>query len=106
MREAVWVTDVTTKLLAKSTCIRTLRFIYTLVREMADVQLNLRAMSLVYTTLLAVSFSALDAFEVHNQLDGVLSSFLAPLGVSGAELSGQIIGFVDNMKVGVWALWV
>ena len=107
VREAVWAADVTTLSPVKSTCIRTLRVIYTLVREMADGQLNLRAMSLVYTTLLAmvpllaVSFSALKAFEVHNQLDGVLSSFLAPLGASGAELSGQIIGFVDNMKVGV-----
>ena len=107
VRQSVWAVDVETLSPVKAACIRTLRLVYTLVRELADGQLNLRAMSLVFTTLLAlvpllaVSFSVLKAFEVHNQLDGVLSSFLAPLGPSGAELSVQIIGFVDNMNVGV-----
>jgi membrane protein len=67
----------------------------------------MRAMSLVYTTLLslvpllAVSFSVLKAFGVQNQLEPALLNFLAPLGPKGAELTATIIGFVDNMRVGV-----
>ncbi|HSH42304.1 MAG TPA: YhjD/YihY/BrkB family envelope integrity protein [Arenicellales bacterium] len=70
-------------------------------------RLNLYAMSLVYTTLLsivpvlAVSFSVLKAFGVHNQLEPTLLTFLAPLGPKGVELTNQVIGFVDNIRVGV-----
>jgi membrane protein len=76
-------------------------------REIADGQLSLHAMSLVYTTLLslvpllAVSFSVLKAFGVHNQIEPLLSTLLAPLGAQGAEITGHVIGFVENMKVGV-----
>ena len=48
------------------------RVLYVLARELLGGQLNLRAMSLVYTTLLsivpllAVSFSVLKGFGVHN----------------------------------------
>lgn len=76
-------------------------------REMAEGQLSLHAMSLVYTTLLslvpllAVSFSVLKAFGVHNQIRPLLLSILDPLGAQGVELAGHIIGFVENIKVGV-----
>lgn len=76
-------------------------------REMADGQLSLHAMSLVYTTLLslvpllAVSFSVLKAFDVHNQIKPLLLTFLAPLGPQGVEIADHVIGFVENMKVGV-----
>jgi len=52
----------------------TLRMVYAVGRDIADGQLTLRAMSLVYTTLLSVvpllalSFSVLKAFGVHNQV--------------------------------------
>ncbi len=76
-------------------------------RELADGQLSLHAMSLVYTTLLslvpllAVSFSVLKAFGVHNQIEPLLSALLAPLGAQGVEITGHVIGFVENIKVGV-----
>jgi membrane protein len=69
--------------------------------------LTLRAMSLVFTTLLsivpllAVSISVLKGFGIHDQLQPALTSLLAPLGDSSAEISDQIVGFVDNMKIGV-----
>lgn len=69
--------------------------------------LTLRAMSLVYTTLLsivpllAVSISVLKGFGVHDQLEPTLTSLLAPLGERGPEISAQIVGFVENMKIGV-----
>jgi membrane protein len=64
-------------------------------------------MGLVYTTLLslvpfiAISFSVLKGFGVHNQIEPMLMNFLAPLGDQGAEITERIIGFVNNMKVGV-----
>jgi membrane protein len=84
-----------------------MRLLYMLVRELIGGQLNLRAMSLVYTTLLsivpllAVSFSVLKGFGVHNTIEPLLYNLLSPLGPSGADLTGKIIGFVQNVEVGV-----
>lgn len=107
LRRAVWETDTSNLPAHKVIHIRTLRVISTAVHEFTDGQLTLRAMSLVYTTLLsmvpllAVSFSVLKAFGVHNKLQEVLLNALAPLGEKGVELTARIIGFVDNVKVGV-----
>jgi membrane protein len=66
-----------------------------------------RAMSLVYTTLLslapllALSFSVLKAFGVHNQIEPMLNRFLAPLGDKRDEVTHRIIGFIENLNVGV-----
>ncbi|MFP4696029.1 YihY/virulence factor BrkB family protein [Thiohalospira sp.] len=87
--------------------LRTLQVGDAVARRMASGVLPLRAMSLVYTSLLslapllAVSFSVLKAFGVHNQVEPALSGFLAPLGPRGAEIAGQVVTFVDNMRVGV-----
>ena len=87
--------------------IASIRMLFVMVRQLMGGQLNLRAMGLVYTTLLsivpllAVSFSVLKGFGVHNQLEPVLMNFLDPLGPKGGELTAQIIGFVENIKVGV-----
>lgn len=84
-----------------------LRLVTVVVRDIAQGELTLRAMSLVYTTLLsfvpllAVSFSVLKGFGVHNFLEDFLSSFLSPLGPKGVELTANILGFIENMKVGV-----
>jgi membrane protein len=80
------------------------RFVYALARDLAEGQLTLRAMSLVYTTLLslvpllAFSFSVLKGFGVHRQVEPLLYEFLQPLGEKGAEITEQIIGFVDNVR--------
>jgi len=85
----------------------TLRTLYAIGRDLADGQLTLRAMSLVYTTLLslvpllALSFSVLKAFGVQNQVRPALLAFLAPLGEKGTEITDQVIHFVNNIKVGV-----
>ncbi len=84
-----------------------LRTLVVLIRQFLEGELNLRAMSLVYTTLLsivpllAVSFSVLKGFGVHNQLEPVLLNFLAPLGPDGVEVADNIIRFVENVEVGV-----
>ena len=83
------------------------RVLFVLARELMGGQLNLRAMSLVYTTLLsivpllAVSFSVLKGFGVHNTIEPLLYQMLSPLGPSGVEITDKIIGFVQNAKVGV-----
>ena len=83
------------------------RVLHMLVRELLGGQLNLRAMSLVYTTLLslvpllAVSLSVLKGFGVHNQIEPMLYNFLDPLGAEGAEVADKIVSFVDKVEVGV-----
>lgn len=83
------------------------RVAYVMARQLSTGELNLRAMSLVFTTLLslvpliAVAFSVLKAFGVHNQIEPVLLNFMAPLGEKAGEMTSSIIGFVENVKVGV-----
>ncbi len=78
-----------------------------LFHDMQRGEITLRAMSLVYTTLLslapllALSFSVLKGFGVHNQMEPILLSLLTPMGAKAGEFTEQILGFVDNMRVGV-----
>ena len=83
------------------------RIAYAVIRDLGTGVLNLHAMSLVYTTLLsmvpllALSFSVLKAMGVHNRLMPFLYQFFEPLGEKGKEMAEKVIGFVDNMQVGV-----
>jgi membrane protein len=79
-----------------------------IIRDLLTGELNLRAMSLVYTTLLsivpllALSFSILKGFGVQNQLSSSLRLALEPLGAEKAtQISENLINFVNNMNVGV-----
>ncbi|UZR28931.1 YhjD/YihY/BrkB family envelope integrity protein [Methylococcus mesophilus] len=78
-----------------------------LLREYREGGIRHRAMSLVYTSLLslapllAVSFSVLKAFGVHNEIQPFLLEMLAPLGEKTKEITDNIIGFVGNIQVGV-----
>ena len=84
--------------------IKACRFVYALLRDLSAGELTLRAMSLVYTTMLAVvpllafSFSVLKGFGYHQRLEPVLLSFLAPLGPRSTEITANVIGFVDNVS--------
>lgn len=86
---------------------KTGRIAYALVRDIIAGNLTLHAMSLVYTTLLsivpllALSFSVLKALGVHQRMEPFLYQFFQPMGPRGVELAEQVLGFVDNMKVGV-----
>ena len=83
------------------------RTAYAIVRDIIAGNLTLHAMSLVYTTLLsivpllALSFSVLKALGVHERMEPFLFQFFEPMGPQGVQLAEQILGFVDNMKVGV-----
>lgn len=86
---------------------RILRYPYALMRDISRGDLTLRAMSLVYTTLLSVvpiialSFSVLKGLGYHRELEPLLYSFLEPLGDRGYELTAQVMSFVDNVRGGV-----
>jgi hypothetical protein len=91
----------------KAAALKYARFIYFIVKQYTDGDLTLRATSLVYTTLLsivpfiAVTFSVLKGFGVHDMAEPILERMLAPLGDQSIEIAGRITMFVDNMKVGV-----
>ena len=83
------------------------RYGVVLARDLMEGQLSMRAMSLVYTSLLSVvpllalAFSVLKALGAHNSLEPVLLRLLEPLGPQSVEITHNVIGFVDNIKVGV-----
>jgi membrane protein len=103
----IWGVDTETLPRWKAGLIGFVRVLYGVGGSLAEGQLNLRAMSLVYTTLLsivpllAICFSVLKGFGVHNELEPMLLSALAPLGEKGAEIAGRIIEFVEKVKAGV-----
>jgi len=107
IHDFLWGGDLAAAPAWRRALVRTLRMVYAIGRDIAEGQLTLRAMSLVYTTLLSVvpllalSFSVLKAFGVHNQVRPTLLALLEPLGDKGLQIAEQVIGFVDNIKVGV-----
>jgi membrane protein len=111
IREAVdrllWETEPSRLPRLKAALVRGARLGVVVVRDLAQGQMSLQAMSLVYTTLLAlvplmaVSFSVLKAFGVHQHIEPIMLSLLAPLGDKGAELSRQAMQLVSKMRVGV-----
>lgn len=84
-----------------------LRIFYLVGRDLYQGQLTLRAMGLVYTTLLAlipllaVGFSVLRGMGVHQKMEPMLLNFLAPMGERGEEIASRIMGFVENIQAGV-----
>ena len=105
--DLLWDTDLAAMSRLRRTGVLAARMVYAVGRDLAEGQLTLRAMSLVYTTLLslvpllALSFSVLKGFGVHNQVRPALLTLLAPLGDQGVRITNEVIGFVDNVRVGV-----
>ncbi|WP_018875768.1 YihY/virulence factor BrkB family protein [Thioalkalivibrio sp. ALE31] len=105
--ELVQDTDLSALPWWKAVPLGVVRGLFGLVREVSEGQLTLRAMSLVYTTLLsmvpllALSFSVLKAFGAHNAVEPFLLGVLEPLGEQGVEIAHNVLDFVDNMRVGV-----
>lgn len=81
-----------------------LRYFYAVIRDLTSGQLTMRAMSLVYTTLLSVvpllafSFAILKGFGVFKQLEPFLDDLLAPLGEQGTQITAQILALVENVQ--------
>lgn len=77
---------------------------YAVLRDVFSGQLTLRAMSLVYTTLLSVvpliafSFSVLKGLGVHKELEARLYTILEPLGDKGIEITDQVMHIVHSVN--------
>jgi len=105
--EFLWKKDLSLLPKWQAWLVHLLRIFQAVIRDLAGGLPTLRAMSLVYTTLLslvpllAVSFSVLKGFGVHNKIEPTLLHLLAPLGEQGVTITQQILGFVDNIKVGL-----
>ena len=87
-----------------------LRYPFALVRDLLTGELNLRAMGLVYTTLLslvplaAFAFAVLKGLGVHRDLEPLIYEFLRPIGERATELTAQFMTFVDNVRGDVLGL--
>jgi membrane protein len=81
-----------------------LRYPFALIRDLLNGELNLRAMSLVYTTLLslvplaAFAFAVLKGLGIHRDLEPLIYEFLHPIGARAFELTEQFMNFVDNVR--------
>lgn len=107
LNDLLWKKDLTAMPSWQASTIKLLRILQAVIGDLSGGLLTLRAMGLVYTTLLslvpllAVGFSVLKGFGVHNQIEPILQRALTPLGEKGAEITAYIIIFVDNIKVGI-----
>lgn len=107
LQEPLWQPDWPQRGRVVRAALVTLRFVAVIVRASRDPGLNLRAMGLVYNTLLslvpllAVSFSVLKAFGAHYRIEPFLAQALEPLGAKGEEVTTRVVEFVNNMQVGV-----
>jgi len=81
-----------------------LRYPFALIRDLLTGELNLRAMGLVYTTLLslvpliAFSFAVLKGLGVHRDLEPLVYEVLRPIGERAGELTTQMMTFVENVR--------
>lgn len=80
------------------------RYLFGLLRDLISGQITLRAMSLVYITLLSVvpllafCFSIFKGFGTHNNLKDELYALMAPLGDQGVQITDWVIRTVDNVE--------
>ncbi len=106
-KQDLWTRDLTTMSLFQRLGTQALRLATAVGMEFRHRLLDARAAGLVDTTLLslvpflAVMFSVLKGFNVHHVIEPFLAQTLEPLGPKSREITATIIGFVDNIKMGV-----
>ncbi|MBX3303703.1 MAG: YihY family inner membrane protein [Nitrospira sp.] len=106
-KQDLWTRDLTTMPLLQRLGTQAFRLATAVGMEFRHRLLDARAAGLVFTTLLslvpflAVMFSVLKAFGVHHVIEPSLAQALEPLGPKGQEITTTIVGFVDNIKIGV-----
>ena len=103
----VWQQDVHQLSRARRIGVFWVRMAHVLTQDIIAGELNLRAMSLVYTSILslvpflAFAFAVLKGFGVQNKMQPLLLNLFEPLGPKGVEMTGKVIDFVNNIKAGV-----
>lgn len=84
-----------------------LRVGWVVIRDLMSGSLSLRAMSLVYTTLLslvpalAIGFAIFRAFGFDSYIESMLTDFLSPLGDQGQEVTARVMEFVQRVNANV-----
>src|SRR6516225_4329145 len=88
--------------------LRVLRYPYAVVRDLSRGEINLRAMGLVYTTLLslipllAFSFAVLKAFGGQRDLVPIVYEFFRPVGEPAAtDLTTRVLLFANRVSSGL-----
>lgn len=104
--DLIWDTEISEVTRFKRLIHSLLKIGFMVSRDFIENLVNLQAMALAFKTLLslapllAVIFSILKAFGVHNRMEPALAQALAPLGEKGQEITAYLIGFVDKMNAG------
>lgn len=107
VRRDLWEADIASLSTLPRLCAIVVRLLVAVGRELSDSLFSARVGALVYTTLLslvpflAVTFSVLKAFGGHLEVAPLLAQVLEPLGPAGQEITGRIITFIGNLRVGV-----
>jgi membrane protein len=84
--------------------LRWLRYPAALIRDWLDGEVNIRAMSLAYTTLLSLvpllvfSFAILKGLGARGDLRFIVHEFFRPVGAAAAQLTESVMQFVTNMR--------
>jgi membrane protein len=84
--------------------LRWLRYPTALIRDWLRGEINTRAMSLAYTTLLSLvplmvfSFAILKGLGARGDLRLILDEFFRPMGAAATELTDSVLQFVANMR--------
>ena len=87
--------------------LRALRYPVAVTRDWLAGEINVRAMSLAYTTLLSLvplmvfSFSILKGLGARGDLRYILHEFFRPMGGAAAQLTDSVMQFVANMRADV-----
>lgn len=87
---------------------RAIQIAYAVLRDLAEGHLSLRAMSLVYYTMvaivpmLALTFAVIKGLGVHNAMEPALLGLLQPfMGEYSIQITENVVSFVDNVRVDV-----
>jgi membrane protein len=84
--------------------LRWLRYPAALIRDWLRGEINTRAMSLAYTTLLSLvplmvfSFAILKGLGARGDLRLILDGFFRPMGAAATQLTDSVLQFVANMR--------
>ncbi|MDE1173878.1 MAG: YhjD/YihY/BrkB family envelope integrity protein [Parvibaculaceae bacterium] len=103
----VWETPLEGMARGRAALVETLRIIWVITRDLIEGRLGLRAVSLVYTTLLsfvpaiAVAFAVFRMVGYHVYLQRFMLEFLSPLGDQGIEITQTTMRFVERVNSSV-----
>ncbi|MDO8421672.1 MAG: YhjD/YihY/BrkB family envelope integrity protein [Parvibaculum sp.] len=107
LRQFIWETPLDDLPFWRTAPIQAGQIAWVVGRDLLDGRLNLRAMSLVYTTLLslvptiAIAFAVFRAFGYAVYVQDFLARLLEPLGPQGIEITTRIMEFVDRVNANV-----